>query len=345
MFHQLPRIFDRFTSQRLATTAWLLIVISSLLSGCTSYGPRPPVQEATLTLSTNSLNFYTVVVGHTGNHTLHVSNTGTAPLSITKLSLSNKEFVISGPSVPRVILPNMGLDYTLAFTPTTAGNAAAALTIESNATNSSTSVSLAGVAEKVIATVQVSPSSLNFGNMNLQTTGTKNVTLQNTGDINITISGITVAGSGFGYADLSPGFSLAPSQSVTFQVWFRPKVKGAASGTVSILSANLSSPASLALAGDGVAAGTPPPPPPPGQHTVRLSWNPSSSAVAGYRVYRSESANGGFQDISASLLSSTSYDDATVVSGSTYFYAVTAVDSAGVESPYSNEATAAVPTP
>ena len=304
-----------------------------------------------LALSSNSLNFKTVVLGQTLNQTLHVSNTGTAPLSITKLSLSDKQFVVSGPSVPRVVLPNMGIDYTLTFTPTTPGNATAALTIQSNATDSTASVSLAGVAEKVIATVNVSPSSLNFGNLNLQTTATKNVTLQNTGDINIIISGITVAGSGFGYADLSPGFSLAPAQSVTFQVWFRPQVKGTATGTVSILSANLSSPASLALAGDGVnpngapSPPPPPPPPPPVQHTVHLSWNPSDSSIAGYRVYRSDASGNNFQSITSSLLSSVDYDDATVDSGTTYHYAVTAVDSAGTESSYSNHATAIVPTP
>ncbi len=301
-----------------------------------------------LALSATSLNFKTVVLGQTLNQTLHVSNTGTAPLSITKLTVSDKQFVISGPSVPRVVLPNMGIDYTLSFTPSTAGNATAALTIQSNAVDSTASVSLAGVAEKVIATVNVSPSSLNFGNLNLQTTATKNVTLQNTGDINITISGITVAGSGFGYADLSPGFSLAPAQSVTFQVWFRPQVKGTASGTVSILSANLSSPASLALAGDGVNPNSPPPPPPPPppvQHTVHLSWNPSDSSIAGYRVYRSDASGNNFQSLTSSLLSSLAYDDATVDSGATYQYAVTAVDSAGMESSYSNHATATVPTP
>jgi hypothetical protein len=36
---------------------------------------------------------------------------------------------------------------------------------------------------------------------------------RNTGDVNLTINGVTVAG--FGYADLSPGYSLPPNQKVT----------------------------------------------------------------------------------------------------------------------------------
>ncbi len=182
----------------------------------------------------------------------------------------------------------------------------------------------------------------------MQSTTTKNVTLQNSGDVNITLSGITVVGAGFGYTNLSPGYSLAPNQSVTFQVWFRPTAKGSAAGKLSILSANLATPPVVTLAGDGTSSTTSPTPTPtptPVSHTVHLSWNASSSPVAGYHIYRSQSANSGFQLITGALVSATDYDDATVESGTTYYYAVTAVTHSGAESSYSNEATAAVPTP
>lgn len=334
-FQNLSTLASRHIRATRCLPAFLLL----LLSGCAGYHPPASIAQPAMALSATTFDFKTVVLGQTLHHTLHISNTGSAPLRITSLSLKDKEFVITGPSVPRVVLPKMGLDYTLSFTPTTAGNASAALKIVSNAVNSVASVSLTGIGEKVLATVQISPAALNFGNLKLQTTSTKNVTLQNSGDINITISGITVVGAGFGYSNLSPGFSLAPNQSVTFQVWFRPQVKGSAAATVSILSANLASPATMSLAGDGVTT-----PPPASQHSVHLTWNPSSSVVAGYRVYRSLSPNNGLQLIS-SLLPSTAYDDATVVSGTTYYYAVTAVDPSGVESSDSNEATAAVPNP
>jgi len=211
-------------------------------------------------------------------------------------------------------------------------------------------VALAGVGEKSFAALQVAPASVNFGNLKLQTTATQNITLQNTGDINVTINGITVAGSGFGYSNLSPGFALSPNQKVTFQVWFKPQAKGAAAGTISILAANLTSPTQVSVAGDGVTSttgggggggggGTP-----PTQHTVHLTWNPSASAVAGYRVYRSERNGSAYYPLTAAL-SNLSYDDATVLSGTTYYYAVTAVDSSGMESDFSNQTTAVIPTP
>ena len=45
------------------------------------------------------------------------------------------------------------------------------------------------------------------------------------------------------------------------------------------------------------------------------------------------------------LLGSTTYTDASVMSGTTYFYVATAQDGNGVESTFSNEVVAVVPLP
>jgi hypothetical protein len=321
--------------------------VSFFFVGCASYNSQTtaPAPTAALTVSANSFNFNTVVVGQSATQVLHLTNSGSAPLQISSISLSNNEFAFSGPSLPRTVLPAISLDYTLAFAPTIAGNASASLTITSNAPHSPAAVSLTGVAEKVVVALQVTPTSINFGNENLQSTATQNVTLQNTGDVNITINGVTASGSGFGYSDLSPGFSLSPNQQVTFQVWFRPQMSGAALGTVSILSANLASPEIVSLTGDGVSS-TPTPPPAPSpaaQPTVQLTWNASSSVVVGYRVYRSTTSGSFYSPLFSTPLNALTFDDSTVTSGDTYYYVVTAVDANGVESVYSNQATANVP--
>ena len=322
-----------------------LVGVSFFFAGCANYNSQTSTPAPALVVSAISFNFNTVVVGQSATQTLHLTNSGSAPLQISSISLSNKEFAISGPSLPRVVLPALSLDYTVAFAPTTPGNASASLTITSNAPHSPAAISLAGVAEKVVAALQVTPTSINFGNENLQSTSTKSVTLQNTGDVNITINGVTASGSGFGYSSLSPGFSLSPNQQVIFQVWFRPQTSGAASGTVSILSANLTSPETVSLTGDGVSStpAPPSPPPPATQHTVHLTWNPSSSVVAGYRVYRSTTSGTSYNPLFSSPLNALSFDDPTVTNGDTYYYVVTAVDDNGVESLYSNQATANVP--
>lgn len=77
-------------------------------------------------------------------------------------------------------------------------------------------------------------------------------------------------------------------------------------------------------------------------HSVSLSWNPSTSSnIVGYNVYRGNQP--GSYGLIKSMDSNTSYTDTTVEGGKTYYYVVTAVDSAGVESPYSNQAQALVP--
>jgi fibronectin type 3 domain-containing protein len=76
---------------------------------------------------------------------------------------------------------------------------------------------------------------------------------------------------------------------------------------------------------------------------VTLSWNASTSEVAGYNVYRSASRTGRYNKINASLDPDTTYRDATIVGGSTYFYATTAVNSSGQESGYSNRVEVVVP--
>lgn len=293
-----------------------------------------------MSLSATSFNFNTVVIGQSSKQTLHIANTGSAPLTLDSVTLKSTQFSLSGPSLPRTILPAQSADYSLMFAPSVAGNASASIQITSNASNASASVSLAGVAEKAFAAVQVTPSSISFGDLKLQSTATQNVTLKNTGDINITISGITIAGAGFGYSSLAPGSILSPNQSLTFQIWFRPQASGTASGKISILSSNLSSPASISVSGSGVTSSPTSPPPLP--HSVSLSWGPSASSVVGYRVYRDDGS--GYSPLSA-ILPDLTYTDLAVTSGSTYRYVVTAVDSAGDESAFSNEATAVIPNP
>jgi Abnormal spindle-like microcephaly-assoc'd, ASPM-SPD-2-Hydin len=330
-------------------TAAFFLSLSWLLTGCASAGPHVPPPEGALSLSTTSLNFNTVIVGKSATQSLYLINTGTAPLTVTSLTLKSQQFSLTGPSVPRSILPSQKVAYKVSFVPTSSGNLAASIQISTNDSTVPAAVSLAGVAEKAYAALQVSPASISFGSMKLKSTGTQNVTLKNTGDINMTVSGVTVAGAGFGYSDLSPGFSLSPNQTVTFQVWFRPQTAGAASGTVTILSANIASPAELPVSGDGVNPAAPPPPPPPPsaptpvQHTVTLSWGPSSSAVSGYRVYRSTVSGSNFSALTP-VISNLSFSDNTVVDGTTYYYVVTAVDPSGQESPHSNEATAVIPS-
>jgi hypothetical protein len=327
-----------------------LLSISAVVVGCAGYASSKSAAtaaQAGVVVTPWTVQFKNVPVGQTVTQTMQITNTNNTPVQISGVAISDKQFAISGPSVPRSILPGMNVQYTVAFTPNAAGNVSAAINISDSASQTPLSVSLTGVGQqKTVVSLQVTPASVNFGNLLLKSTGTQNVTLQNTGNTAVAINGVSVSGSGFGYADLSPGYSLSPNQKVTFQVWFKPQVQGAASGTLSVLAANLASPAVASLSGDGVTSNpTPPPPPTPTAHTVHLTWGASDSTTVGYRLYRSDAAGGPYAPVNGSNIDALAYDDTSVTSGTTYYYVVTAVNSAGEESVYSNQATAAIPTP
>jgi fibronectin type 3 domain-containing protein len=76
---------------------------------------------------------------------------------------------------------------------------------------------------------------------------------------------------------------------------------------------------------------------------VALSWAASTSAgITGYYVYRAVET-GGYSRLVTSLVNELRYTDTAVAAGTTYKYAVTAVDTAGVESAYSAPVTVTVP--
>ena len=93
------------------------------------------------------------------------------------------------------------------------------------------------------------------------------------------------------------------------------------------------------------SGGSSQPPPPPIAHSVGLEWIDNASPVIGYNVYRGTASGGPYTVLNSALVSETQYQDSSVQSGQTYYYVVTAVDSNEVESIYSNQVSAIIPTP
>jgi IPT/TIG domain len=83
----------------------------------------------------------------------------------------------------------------------------------------------------------------------------------------------------------------------------------------------------------------------PTQHQATLFWTASSSPVIGYNVYRGVQAGGPYTLLNTGTVTADTFADATVLSGQTYFYVVTALSNSGVESVFSNEAVGVIPPP
>ncbi len=77
------------------------------------------------------------------------------------------------------------------------------------------------------------------------------------------------------------------------------------------------------------------------KEAIWLDWEPETGGVDGYRIYRSTSLGGSYEAVGDTTESR--YIDRDLLAGKRYYYVVTALDSFGVESAYSDEASA-VPT-
>jgi len=121
--------------------------------------------------------------------------------------------------------------------------------------------------------------------------------------------------------------TISAGQSLSFNVAFTPQGAGINSGSLSFTSNASNTPPAESLTGTGTVT----------QYSVSISWN-ASEGVEGYNVYRSTSASGTFLKINSTLDANTAYTDSTVVSGKTYYYEASSVNSSGKESGLSTPA-------
>jgi fibronectin type 3 domain-containing protein len=160
------------------------------------------------------------------------------------------------------------------------------------------------------------------------------VVFTNGGNSNVSILNVTISGAGYTAGGVQSGQIVAPGQTATLNVTFAPSGAGLIPGSVTVTSNATNSPASITLAGTGIQ---------PVSHSVTLTWTASTSTVAGYNVYRSTVTGGPYSKLNSTLISATTYMDSSVLSGQSYFYVVTSVDSSSVESANSTEVSAIIP--
>jgi len=314
------------------------VVVTNTAGTVTSAAATLTVNAAAvpgIQVSSSAINFGNDVVGSNSTQALIITNTGTATLSITQVTETGSAFNVSGFSLPLNVNAGQQTTITVAFRPTVVGGASGNISIVSNAPSSPTPVTLSGTGIAAILTLGISPTSLSFGNVTTGTSSTtQSITITNTGNSSVAISQITLSGTGYTMTGGSAPVTLSPSQNITLVVQFSPTTAGAAAGSITIVSNATGSPATIVLSGTGVTLV---------QHSVALTWNASTSTVSGYNVYRSTVSGTGYTKINSSLVAVLNYTDATVLSGTTYYYVTTAVDSSGSESAYSNQVTAPVP--
>ena len=207
------------------------------------------VKGPAVKLSLASLTFPTQVVFTTSKaKTVTLTNTGLGVMSI-------KNIAVSGPfaqtnTCGTTVASGASCPFTVTFKPTTIGTLTGSVSITDNAPASPQKIALTGIGTYV----QLSPTSLNFGNQPTGTTSlAKTITMSNKGGVAVSITGISIAG-----ADLSDfsqtntcGTSVAAGASCFIKVKFTPAATGARTATVSISDDGGGSPQKVSLTGTG----------------------------------------------------------------------------------------------
>jgi hypothetical protein len=236
---------------------------------------RIPRATGTLTINPESVAFGNVAVGTSSSQSTTLTNTGSASLTVTQVSASGTGFSVTGLTTPVTLTAGESTKFTVAFAPTTAGNASGSISIKTGA--SDPTIALSGAGTQVA--LSASPSSINFGSLLVGSKASVPFTLTNSGTANVTVSAASASGSGFSINGVAVPATIAAGKNMSFNVVFSPASAGAVSGSLSLTSSVSTSPSSFGLSGTGVAA------------SYSLTSNPASVAFGSLTVGSNSSQN------------------------------------------------------
>lgn len=247
-----------------------------------------------LTASTMSLNFGNETVGSTASQSVTISNSGTADLSITQISVTGTGFNYSNMALPVTIQAGSSASLTVTFEPAAAGSVSGSVSITNNATSSPVVISLAGTGQSSGSVgISVSPTSLAFGSVPDGSNSTLPITISNTGSEDLSVTGLAMSSSNYTWTGPSIPLTIAAGKNTNFNIEFAPKTAGSIPATLTI-SSNAPGPSPVVnLSGTGVGA------------TYQLSANPTSLNFGNVDVGSSSTldvtlTNSGNSDISIS---------------------------------------------
>lgn len=151
--------------------------------------------------------------------------------------------------------------------------------------------------------------------------------------------------TGFAYAD-SQTLTAVPDPGYQFTSWSFTNISGPATYTINPLTTSYISNATVSVTFTAISPSAPAAPTgltaKASTGEITLSWNASTGATS-YTIYRSTSKTGPFNSTdSVTTVTNTGYVDSGLAAGTTYYYEVSATNSAG---PSPNSATQSATTP
>jgi hypothetical protein len=208
-----------------------------------------------------SLDFGSVTIGQSTDRMLTVRNTGGAPLMVTSITSNNARFSVVSPIGSFNVAANGGQQVvTVRFSPNAIGAQNGTLTINSNdpdESNVPVPVSGQGVAAQV-PDIDVTPTSLNFGNVTVGTSADLTLTVRNVGTATLTVNSIMSDNARFTVVSPIGSFNVAPNGQQFVTVRFGPTAPSMHMAMLIITSNDPDEPTvSISVSGTGIGLALP----------------------------------------------------------------------------------------
>jgi hypothetical protein len=236
----------------------LLVVVCVLGSGLISWAQIAQTNQAVtpgvLTANPASLNFGNVTVGSKQTLLDTLTSSGGSTLTVTQITPTGAGYSVGGVSLPLTLAPGQRVPFNVMFAPQSVGTSTGNLAIANTGSTAMVNVPLSGSGVPP-GVLTANPTSLNFGNVTVGSKQTLLDTLTNSGGSTLTVTQITPSGAGYSMSGVSLPLTIAPGQSVPFNVMLAPQAVGTSTGNLSIVNTGSTALVSVSLSGSGVTPG------------------------------------------------------------------------------------------
>ena len=208
-----------------------------------------------LTISTAAINFGNVPIGASESNAVTITNVGSTAATISSVTLPSGQFAATGaPAVSSQIAPGASVQVHASFQPTVAGVANSTFSVGSD--GGTVNLALSGTGTNP-PHVDIAPSNLtlNYGNVQVGSTGVLTFTLTNSGGspATISVSKPPLTGAFHAQTSLAEGSTIQPGDSVTERVTFSPTSTGVQTTTWQITANDGQGPRNVTFNGTGVS--------------------------------------------------------------------------------------------
>jgi len=215
--------------------------------------------EPRVAFEADTVRYGDVLLNHSAEQTIPLSNTGSAALNVTNVSIEGPQadaYTLSAPVTPFTVSPNATRDLRVTVSANSTGWANATLRVAHNDTDRN--VSRIDLTTHVVDEPRAALSNtVEYGGVHVGNSSVRNVTVTNTGTEPLDISNVTVDGTAAGDYRLltEPSGTVAVNESRNVSVVFEPTTVGAADATLAVAhNGSGGGTSTVALAGIGVGS-------------------------------------------------------------------------------------------